>query len=203
MITADQLALIMPQAQAVRRRECLPSLNAAMEEFGILTAWRTAAFLAQIAHESGQLTFMAEIWGPTAQQRRYEPPSDLATRLGNSEPGDGLRFKGRGFLQITGRSNYAACSVALFGAAGVLLGRPELLEGADAAARSAGWFWSRRGLNELADAGRSGFKEITKRMNGGYNGLLERELFYDRALKALRLGAPAADPVPSPLAGEG
>jgi putative chitinase len=205
MITLEQLEAIMPQSRASRRQEFLAPLNAAMNVYGIYTAWRAAAFLAQIAHESGQLTYVAELWGPTAQQRKYDPPSQVATDLGNVVDGDGFRFRGRGLIQITGRKNYSACSLALFGAAETLLYNPARLEEPEYAARSAGWFWQVRGLNDLADQGRAGFKMVTKRINGGYNGLAERELFYDRALKCMRLGAPTTTPapVPSPLAGEG
>jgi predicted chitinase len=77
-----------------------------MTEFAIDAPPRAAAFLAQLAHESGQLRFMEEIWGPTGQQLRYEPASSLATSLGNTQAGDGKRFKGRGPIQITGRANY-------------------------------------------------------------------------------------------------
>jgi putative chitinase len=193
MITAELLAYVMPGSSAVRRREFVAPLTAACNAYGIYTAWRQAAFLAQIAHESGQLQFVRELWGPTAQQRKYEPPGDLATLLGNTQPGDGLRYRGRGLIQITGRTNYAACSVALMGAADVLLYSPHRLEEPEYAARSAGWFWQKRDLNTLADSGRSAFKEITRRINGGYTGLLEREQYYDRALHALRLGAPTQE----------
>src|SRR5918993_3405914 len=106
MITEDQLRRIMPGANAARVTQYFPHLQATMDEFEINTPARTAAFLAQLAHESGQLRFMEEIWGPTAAQRRYEPPSTLATTLGNTEAGDGKRFKGRGPIQLTGRANY-------------------------------------------------------------------------------------------------
>ena len=71
-------------------------LNAAVNEADAGTPLRAAMFLAQLAHESGQFRYMEEIWGPTDAQRRYEPPGALASRLGNTERGDGFRFKGRG-----------------------------------------------------------------------------------------------------------
>ena len=106
MITDSQLQQIMPTLAAAKRQMMLPFLNHAMDMFEINSPMREAAFLAQIAHESGELKFFEEIWGPTAAQRRYEPPSDLAKRLGNTQKGDGRRYKGRGPIQITGRFNY-------------------------------------------------------------------------------------------------
>src|SRR5687767_16020907 len=106
MLTAEHLKSIMPRLTEQRRGELLPFLSSAMTEFAIQTPARAAAFLAQVAHESGQFRFMEEIWGPTAAQRRYEPPGTLADTLGNTEAGDGRRFKGRGPIQITGRANY-------------------------------------------------------------------------------------------------
>jgi predicted chitinase len=147
-----------------------------MEEFSITTPPRAAAFLAQLAHESGQLRCMEEIWGPTSAQCRYEPVSRLAARLGNTEPGDGKRFKGRGPIQLTGRANYRRYGRAL----GVdLIGQPELAATPQVGFRVAGLFWKQNGLNELADAQR--FKAITRRINGGFNGLADRINFYERA----------------------
>ena len=183
MVTADQLQSIMPRITAARKAECLPFLQAAMAEFAIDRPARAAALLAQLAHESGQFRFMEEIWGPTDAQKRYEPPGALAARLGNSEPGDGKRFKGRGPIQITGRANYTR-----FGA---LLGIDLVSEPARAAApavafRIAGLFWSKKGLNELADAATDeAFKEITRRINGGFNGLADRRAFYETARTVL------------------
>jgi putative chitinase len=183
MLTDDQLQSIMPRVSATRKAECLPFLQAAMAEFAIDRPARAAAFLAQLAHESGEFRFMEEIWGPTAAQRRYEPQSSLATVLGNTAAGDGKRFKGRGPIQITGRANYRRFGSLL---AMDLVADPARAAAADVAFRIAGLFWSRKGLNELADiATEDAFREITRRINGGFNGLAERRRFYANARTVL------------------
>jgi putative chitinase len=154
----------------------LPFIVDAMEEFEINTPRRQAMFLAQVGHESGGLHYLKEIWGPTDAQRRYEGRLDL----GNTEVGDGSRYRGRGLIQITGRSNYAAASEGL---GEDFLNSPELLEDPSYAVRSAAWFWEQRGLNEIADAG--DFKKVTKRINGGYNGYDERVALYTKAQEVL------------------
>lgn len=151
-------------------------LTAAMEEFFINTPARQAAFLAQIAHESGRFKWTREIWGPTPAQLRYEGRHDL----GNYHEGDGFRFRGRGLIQVTGRNNYMKAASAL----GIdCLNKPELLEEPVNAARSAGDFWKTRGLNELADLGL--FEQITKRINGGLNGYSDRCILWDQAKRVL------------------
>lgn len=169
MITLDQLRKIMPYA-GPRAGVFFKPLTEAMAEFGIDTPVRQAAFLAQVAHESGSLRYVREI----ANGKAYEGRADL----GNTEPGDGPRFRGRGLIQITGRTNYRACSVALFGDER-LLSRPELLEETVAACRSAAWFWWSHGLNTLADTGQ--FRAITRKINGGFNGYADRLAAFERA----------------------
>lgn len=177
-LTLDQLHRIMPNARD-KAGVFLGPLNLAMKEFGIAdTAQRVAMFLAQIAHESGELRYMREL----ASGAAYDTGS-LAVRLGNTpEPdGDGQRYKGRGLIQITGRDNYARCAVAL----GLpLLERPELLEIPLNACRSAAWYWAGRGLNTLADKG--AFDTITARINGGQNGREERRAYWARASQILK-----------------
>jgi len=154
----------------------LEAIEAAMAEFDINTRKRQAMFLAQVGHESGGLHWLREIWGPTPAQQRYEGRADL----GNICAGDGLRFRGRGLIQITGRGNYARCGEAL----GLpLLEQPELLETPVNAARSAAWFWQVHGLNALADEG--DFNQVTRRINGGLNGYSQRMALYAQALEAL------------------
>lgn len=173
MITLDQLKRIIPYA-GPRAGVFLGPLNDAMDQFGIDTPVRQAAFLAQIAHESGSLRYTVEI----ASGAAYEGRADL----GNTQPGDGRRFKGRGLIQITGRKNYLACSQALYGD-DRLLTQPQMLEGVADACHSAAWFWSSRGLNALADVG--DFERITRRINGGLNGEPERLAFFERAQQVL------------------
>ena len=183
MLTAEQLQSIMPRLSGTRNSEFLPFLAAAMAEFAIEAPARAAAFLAQLAHESGQFRFMEEIWGLTDAQRRYEPVTKLSQALGNTNAGDGKRFKGRGPIQLTGRANYQRFGDLL---SVDLLADPPGAANPSVAFRAAGLFWSKKGLNELADvATPAAFKEITRRINGGTNGLAERQAFYAVARKVL------------------
>ena len=188
MLTTEQLQAIMPSLPAAKRATLFPFLTAAVNEFGIDQPARTAAFLAQLAHESAQFRFMEEIWGPTAAQRRYEPPGRLAGDLGNTDAGDGRRFKGRGPIQITGRANYRRFGDLL----GLdLVSAPEQAALPEVAFRIAGLYWSKKGLNELADrVTAEAFREITRRINGGFNGLAEREQFYETAKAVLNVVGP-------------
>lgn len=191
MLTDAQLQKIMPNLAPAKRVLYLPHLNAALRAYGIDTALRTAAFVAQLAHESGEFRWMEEIWGPTDAQRRYEPPSDLAARLGNTQAGDGKRFKGRGPIQITGRFNYRTYGDLL----GIdLAAEPAKAATPEVAFATAGLYWQRNGLNELADARQ--FVTITKRINGGTNGLADRQMYYARALAVLVAPAPRGLPLP-------
>ena len=181
-ITDADLRQIMPNLPEAKRQMYRPHLIKAMINCEISTPLRAAAFLAQIAHESAELRFMRELWGPTAQQKKYEPPSDLAKDLGNTEPGDGFKYRGRGPIQITGRANYKKYSDLL----GVdLVGNPDLASQPEYAFQIAALFWKMRGLNELADV--QDFTTITKRINGGLNGLPERQKYYETAKKTLGL----------------
>ena len=179
LITLGQLKAIMPYA-GKRAEIFIDPLNRAMAEFEITTLDRIAAFLAQVAHESGSLRYVREL----ASGAAYDT-GRLAERLGNTpeDDDDGERYKGRGLIQITGAANYRVCSAALYGDPQHLLDHPELLEIPDAACRSAAWFWSSRKLNALADIG--DFTRITKKINGGLNGQTDRLAHWERAKKVL------------------
>lgn len=162
----------MPYAKA-RIDTFLPIINQYMEEFGINTRLRICHFIAQIAHESGELRYTEEI----ASGAAYEGRKDL----GNTQKGDGVRFKGRGLIQLTGHNNYKAYNDYLVrnGMKVDLLKTPELLAKPLGATKSAMWFWNTHNLNAYAD--RDDILTITRKINGGTNGLTQRKLYYQRA----------------------
>lgn len=167
---------------------CLDPLNDALRLYEIDTPLRISSFLANVAHETGDLRWWIEVWGPTEAQRRYEPPSKLAKRLGNTEPGDGMRFRGRGLIMLTGRANYATAGEAL----GLdLLNDPDLAARYDIAPRIAAWFWHERDLNPLADL--AYFRQICIRINGGLNGYADRFRYWKNAQKIFGVTAVARD----------
>lgn len=168
------LRAVMPQLSEAKAKLYLPLLNAAMAEAGITTPQRQAAFLAQLAHESGQFRYMQEIASGSAYEGRRD--------LGNVNPGDGQLYKGRGPIQLTGRDNYRAAGEAL----GLdLEANPRQAAEPSVGFRTAAWYWNTRHLNDFADTG--DFREITRRINGGYNGLADRERYYAAARQALGL----------------
>ncbi len=139
------------------------ALSEKMADYSINTRLRMAHFLAQVGHESGELRYSEEIASGVAYEGR--------TDIGNTQPGDGPRFKGRGLIQLTGRANYTAYSEAR----GIdYTVNPELLSTDPAVAVDVScWFWIRNGLNELAD--NDDVIAITRRINGGLNGLDDRK----------------------------
>jgi putative chitinase len=171
-LSAAQLKAIMPKLTDEGAGKFLQPLNDAMKEFGITTPQRRAAFLAQVAHESGDLRYMEE---PIATMN-YEGRADL----GNTQPGDGKRYKPRGPLQLTGRANYRAAGRAL---KLDLENQPELVIKPEIGCRVAAWYWKAQGLNELADAG--DFRQITQRVSSGRNGYEQRLKTYRRAKEVL------------------
>jgi len=167
-VTTETILKIMPHC----RPEFVAPLSDAMTEFSIFTQRQQAAFLAQVAHESGETRYTLELATGIAYEGRLD--------LGNDRPGDGVHYKGRGLLQITGKANYATFGKALNLD---LLTHPELLEAPAGACRSAAYFWHLHGLNELADADL--FGSITKRINGGFNGIDSRLHYWLAARAAL------------------
>ncbi|WP_337996239.1 glycoside hydrolase family 19 protein [Oleispirillum naphthae] len=174
-LTRDILFAAMPYAQTRRVEVFMPHLQATVDRFGIAARpLRLAHFLAQVAHESGSLRYTEEIASGDAYEGR--------TNLGNTHPGDGRRYKGRGLIQLTGRFNYRECGAALNLP---LEDQPELLAEPEAACLSAGWYWETRGLNGIADTDDA--LKVTRRINGGTNGLEDRLANLRRTKKALGL----------------
>lgn len=164
-------------ARPERAVELALGANVHVPAHEIGTPLRLAHFLAQVAHESGGFVYMEEIWGPTPAQRGYEGRTDL----GNTQPGDGRRFAGRGPIQITGRRNYRYYG----GLAGIdLENHPEIAAFPSIGMLTACLYWSDHGLNAWADA--DNIEEITRRINGGLNGLDDRRARLAQA-KALLL----------------
>ncbi len=161
-----------------------PVMQPALELAEISTRERLAHWLGQVGHESGRLRYVREIWGPIPAQVRYEPSTKLSAALGNTRPGDGKRYMGRGLIQVTGRANYARCAQRLREVAGErspdVLAAPAMLETPEWAALSAALYWRDRGLNRWADAG--DILTLTRRINGGTNGLADRQAIYTQAL---------------------
>ncbi len=171
-VTPQQLERIIPRLTLAEARAFTPHLNRAMAEFKINTPKRQAMFIAQIAHETGGFRWFTEL----SSGKQYEGRSDL----GNTQPGDGARFKGRGAIQLTGRYNYTKAGKAL----GLpLVSKPAMAASNAVSFRIAGWYWASRNLNHYAD--RSDLRAVTLRINGGYNGLSDRAAYYQRARNVL------------------
>lgn len=167
------LRRVVPSLTVAEAKSLAEDLGQAMLKFKITTRARAAAFIAQTAHESGGYRYREEIASGAAYEKRRD--------LGNTRAGDGVRFKGRTFIQITGRSNYTAVSKAL---GHDFVKAPGDLAQQRYAALGAAWWWASHGCNELADRG--DFVALTRRINGGTNGLADRQAYHRRA----RLVAP-------------
>lgn len=173
MITKEQLSKIYREASASLISRYVEPLNQTLDKYEINTPQRIRMFLAQVGHESGQLRYSEEL----ASGQAYEDRKDL----GNTQPGDGPRYKGRGLIQLTGRRNYQLASLALDTD---LIEHPEKLsESPELASEVAGWYWANNNLNALCDLGL--FQELTRRINGGLNGYADRYKLYQRALEVI------------------
>lgn len=199
-ITLDQLINFFEDTDDFVLEKFVDPINNVIEEFDINTTKRISMFLAQIGHESGGLTKLhenlnykadrlAQIFpkyfkGIDTSEYAHNPEriANLvyANRMGNGpvESGDGYRFRGRGAVQLTGRSNYTACGNDL---EVDLIKNPDYLETPEGAIRSAAWFWDQHDLNDYADKG--DVLTVTKKINGGTIGLDERKELYEEALK--------------------
>ena len=180
-----------------------PALNETMERFDISNKYRIAAFLSQVAHESGGFKFVVENLNYSADALlrvfpKYFPAPEIANayarqperianrayanRMGNGDEasGDGWAYRGRGLIQLTGKNNYASFSLQMDNNC---LVEPDIVAEPKLAALSAGWYWNSRNINPVADT--DDVKEVTRLVNGGYNGLADREAKYEKLMQIL------------------
>lgn len=190
-----------------------------LPKYNINTIDRVAAFMAECSHESGNFTVLEENLNYSWQQLRkvfprYFPTDALAqqyhrqpekianrvyddanrqSKLGNTQPGDGWKYRGRGVIQLTGKNNYTAFAASI----GQTLDQTvEYLKTKDGALESACWFWNNRKINPVADT--KNIDAVSKLVNGGDIGLVERRDLYNKSVKILNESAPVS-PAPSPV----
>jgi putative chitinase len=201
MITPATLQNI--SVTAANAEKWVPWLNMTMHRYDINTPRRQAMFLAQLAHESGGFNFVVENLNYSADGlekvfKKYFPTRELAeeyarqpekianrvyaNRMGNGDEasGDGWKYRGRGLIQLTGLNNYATYAMQADNEA---LTKPEIVQEPEFAADSAGWFWMVNRLNAMADTG--DVRAVTRRVNGGFNGLADRESKYNTLITML------------------
>lgn len=173
-VTKEQLARIWKCHVSLIKDTEIVELNQCLRQFEITTPSRIRHFLSQISHESGGGRYLKEI----ASGDAYEGRKDL----GNTQPGDGRRFKGAGYLQMTGRANYQAFAN--------FIGDPKVMEGVDYVAEKypftcSGFWWMNNKMNILCDRNAS-VEEITRKVNGGLNGISDRKMYYARTLEVIK-----------------
>lgn len=173
LITKKQLAYVWSVSESSISDAVISDLNRCLNLFKINTPSRIRHFISQISHESGAGKWMKEL----ASGDSYEGRSDL----GNTQPGDGRKYKGGGFIQLTGRANYTAFSK--------FMNDPKIMNGVDYVAStypatSAGFWWHNNNMNDLCDKNPS-VEQITRRVNGGLNGIADRRYYYGRCVNII------------------
>jgi predicted chitinase len=171
LITKNQLSRVWDVAETVISDRVINDLNRCLTQFSINTPNRIRHFISQISHESGGGKWMKELASGDAYEGRRD--------LGNTQPGDGRRFKGSGFIQLTGRFNYQRFAD--------FIKDPRVMEGVDYVAlnypaTSSGFWWMTNKMNELCDTNPS-VEQVTRRVNGGTRGLADRQMYYNRCLE--------------------
>lgn len=177
-ITRQQFLAIVPNCD--KSAAILHYINAWADTFEINTPLRMAHFLARCCHETGGFKYMREL-GKEKYFKKYEE-GKLGKMLGNTQKGDGYKYRGRGFLMMTGRSNYKAYQTSGF-CKGDIMSQPELLETPNGGTKSGMWYWWKHGLNALAD--KDDVLAVTKKINGGTNGLEDTKKWLVKCKKAL------------------
>ncbi|WNL51088.1 lysozyme [Synechococcus phage S-CREM2] len=173
LVTKSDLAYIWGCAESLIKDWEIEELNKCLTTFDITTPARIRHFLSQTAHESGGGRYTKEISSGSYLEWRED--------IGNTRAGDGPKYKGAGYLQLTGRANYRMLAT--------YIGDERVMEGVDYVASnypftSAGVWWEKNYMNELIDSGAS-VEQVTRRVNGGYNGLADRKKYYNRCLNVV------------------
>lgn len=204
--TVDQLTEILPGIK--NPNDWFTALGNLLPNFDITSSLRVAMFIAQTGHESGNYNEIEENLNYSAKglsetfssyfkdginvDDYANQPQKIANlvysnRMGNGDASsnDGWNYRGRGILQVTGKSNYNLCSIALYGD-NRLLATPELLLSQEGAVASACWYWQTHNLNTFSDTGN--INEVTRLINGGYNGLADRQEKYTKAISLFNTG---------------
>lgn len=205
MVTLELLQKVCPKTKKEVLETYVAPLNKVAKAHGILDNHkRLAAFLAQVAHESGGFNFTKENLNYSAKAlqsvfKKYYPtekdalaherkPEQIANKVyanrmgnGDEKSGDGWAYRGRGLIQLTGKENYTKFAESI---KKPLTEAVTYLETPEGAVESAAWFWTKNKLNDLCD--KDDFVTLTKRINGGTNGLEDRKHHYEIALKALK-----------------
>ena len=172
-VTKEQLAAIWGCKVDLIHDYEIDEMNACLRKYNITTPQRIRHFLSQTAHESGGGRYKKELSDGSYLEFRDD--------LGNDEVGDGSKYKGAGYLQTTGKFNYLRLSN--------YLDDPRVMEGVDYVAENypftaAGFWWMDNEMNELIDAG-ADVEAVTRRVNGGTNGLADRQQYYEICLGVL------------------
>lgn len=174
LVTKSQLAFIWGCSEALIKDSEIVEMNDGMRKFQITTTSRIRHFLSQISHESGGGRWKEEL----ASGKDYEGRADL----GNTQPGDGPKYKGAGYIQMTGRANYQSFAT--------YIKDPKVMDGVSYVAEtypvtSAGYWWFRNNMNALCDTNPT-VEQVTVKVNGGYNGLADRKMYYTRCCQVIK-----------------
>lgn len=181
MITEPQLARIFPSSSKSRRNGYMRGIQTAIQlTHAGETVNRTAGLLATIAVETGELKWLEEIWGPTMAQRSY------VGRMGNRTLAEAKRYKGRGFVMLTGRENYEAASKSDIVNCRELVNCPSWAANPFPSGKILAWYWLTRDINEMCDLGH--WQDVRRAVNGGLNGYAPFLACVKRAISVLGQG---------------
>ena len=173
------MAEVTPNLERKISEKLIQGFYSYFPEYEINTTQRIASFIAQAAHETGGFKWFYELGGKS-YFNKYEPETSIGKKLGNLHIGDGYRFRGRGIFHLTGRYNYQRYSELL----GLdMVQNPDEAADPITACKIACEYWKQTKLNPLADDGN--LREITKRINGGYNGWNNRLKYYNLLTSSL------------------